>query len=976
MKIERLHIAHFGKFSDYTLAFEDGFSVFYGDNEDGKSTILECLRMLFYGSAGRGSDPGKNPRIKYLPWDGSKMAAAVEFQEKGRHYRLERNFGKTNSGDRVVLKDALTGEILPCSGEPGEEFFGMGLSAFEKSLFIGQLGGFSGSADKEDEMNRRLANLVSTGDETASYTLVEQRLKKAQNSLCTPKKVGALDKQEQKLENLREELQNARQLEEQEASLKFRQKEREETQKLLEEKEKAAEGALKIQEALEELQNSRRELQQSLRLEELEKEEKKCRGQLLGADGKKADAVLLQEAEKHWKDLDIQKVLYSDASQRLATSQKEWEAFLEETDGEENAAVPSREKMEVFFSLKKTVEENKKKEETYQKSIRLQKQMRQVKDAAEALEKSRRRVEELLPQVRQKEEEWERLKEEKEKAEAALAEAELSHRQLLWKKEQEEKQRRETEISARREENARKGRGILLLVVGGILLAAGIFLGIYVHPAAYLLSVLGAGAGILGAFSLRKPAVSEEMSSEIPLQEEEERLRLEEEKQRLSSILPLLEEAEKQLLGIREEERKAREDSKRDEGIYAYCEKFLKNSLSSYTKEEIRAAAEIVGKEEVSASGETSEIPALEAEKKLEEILKTYGCEKTEELEKRFREKQERVLKKEQLQQECAKASEEAEKKKKDVLSVIQELRSCLGAFSEKGLHNMEEIRETFLRLKEGWEQLRQISQKKAGLLQGLEKAPEPSFVLEERIQKEEKALMEESGELPEPLSPEELAQLESSLRQIRKERGELQRQEGAEGQQAEDLWKGRLSVSQLERLIAEEEQSAGEKRERLEALKIAGDAMEHAFRELQSGYGPLLNTAAAEIFRRLTGGKYTGMLVDKSFGLSVMEKGESSSHEWKYLSSGTVDQAYFALRLAISHLICGGEKELPLFLDDVFAQYDDTRTEQGLRFLQEYAGENGGQIFLFTCHRHLASMAQKKGAGLHALQSHIEKEK
>ena len=102
-----------------------------------------------------------------------------------------------------------------------------------------------------------------------------------------PKKVGALDKQEQKLENLREELQNARQLEEQEASLKSRQKEREETQKLLEEKEKAAEGALKIQEALKELQNSRRELQQSLRLEELEKEEKNCNEQLMGANGKK-----------------------------------------------------------------------------------------------------------------------------------------------------------------------------------------------------------------------------------------------------------------------------------------------------------------------------------------------------------------------------------------------------------------------------------------------------------------------------------------------------------------------------------------------------------------------------------------------------------------------------------------------------------------------------------------------------------------
>ena len=49
-------------------------------------------------------------------------------------------------------------------------------------------------------------------------------------------------------------------------------------------------------------------------------------------------------------------------------------------------------------------------------------------------------------------------------------------------------------------------------------------------------------------------------------------------------------------------------------------------------------------------------------------------------------------------------------------------------------------------------------------------------------------------------------------------------------------------------------------------------DAVEQAFRELQSGYGPLLNKASAEIFSRLTGGKYTGMLVDKSFGLSVME--------------------------------------------------------------------------------------------------------
>lgn len=972
MKIERLHIGHFGRFSDYTLDFKNGFSILYGDNEDGKSTILECLRMLFYGSSGRGSDPARNPRVRYLPWDGTKMSAAVEFEEKGRRYRLERRFGKTNAGDRVTLKDALTGESLPCTGEPGEEFFGMGISAFEKSLFIGQLGGFSGSGDKEDEMNRRLANLVSTGDETASYTQVAQRLLKAQNSLSTARKVGSLDKQEQKLEALREELQAARNLEEQEASLKSQRKEREERQRELSEKEQTAERLLKIQEELKKLEAGKRELQQACQLEELEKEEDALEKVLSGSGDKRVDSVLLQEADTLFKDLGIQRVLYNDAAERLHKKEEEQKNFLEEQSAEKSI-FPTKEEMEEFFRLKKQLAENEESREKGQKLLRLQKQMKQVKDAREALEKSRSKAERCLPEIRKQEEECTRLREEKEKAEAALSEAELAHRQLLWKREQEESLRREAEEEAQKERKIGRRKKLLFLAVGGVLLLLGIFLGATVHPAGYAFCAVGAAAAALGAFSAKATSASQEKVSPSSVQEEEGLLRLEEIKGRLSRLLPVLEESEKQLEALREEERLAREESKRDEGVFAYCETFLKNSLSSFTPEEIRAATESFERGEIALRAE-GEISENAAEERMADILSAFGCKSVEELEDLCRSRQECLHKQELLEQERSRASEEVEKKKRDVLRLASELRTCLSPFSEKELHTGEELSILLKRLREAWEKAQQLAQKKKGILQALERAPGSSEVLRKELQQREAALRRQNGgELPQSLSLEEAKKLEAALRQIRKERGELQLQEGAQGQQAADLWRGRRSVSQLERMIAEEELSAGEKRERLEALRAASDAMEQAFRELQSGYGPLLNKASAEIFSRLTGGKYTGMLVDKSFGLSVMEKGESTSHEWKYLSSGTVDQAYFALRLAISRLITGEEEAPPLFLDDVFAQYDETRTQRGLKFLSEYAEERGNQILLFTCHRHLAVMAEKEGASVCCIQERKE---
>ena len=62
-------------------------------------------------------------------------------------------------------------------------------------------------------------------------------------------------------------------------------------------------------------------------------------------------------------------------------------------------------------------------------------------------------------------------------------------------------------------------------------------------------------------------------------------------------------------------------------------------------------------------------------------------------------------------------------------------------------------------------------------------------------------------------------------------------------------------------------------------------------------------------------------------------------------VSYGTMQQVYFALRLASAGLL-SGESEVPVILDEPFAMYDEKRLESALRILSGSAR----QVILFTC--------------------------
>ena len=71
--------------------------------------------------------------------------------------------------------------------------------------------------------------------------------------------------------------------------------------------------------------------------------------------------------------------------------------------------------------------------------------------------------------------------------------------------------------------------------------------------------------------------------------------------------------------------------------------------------------------------------------------------------------------------------------------------------------------------------------------------------------------------------------------------------------------------------------------------------------------------------------------------------------HESGFLSRGTVDQLYLALRLALCDMLLSGDEPCPIVLDDALINFDDTRMGYALDVLREIAQRR--QILLFTCH-------------------------
>lgn len=128
-----------------------------------------------------------------------------------------------------------------------------------------------------------------------------------------------------------------------------------------------------------------------------------------------------------------------------------------------------------------------------------------------------------------------------------------------------------------------------------------------------------------------------------------------------------------------------------------------------------------------------------------------------------------------------------------------------------------------------------------------------------------------------------------------------------------------------------------------LEALALAEETLQSLAAEMEQSGASRLNKRVAEIFSQITGGQWGEVILSEKYEPRIAEEYRVRSVE--AFSVGTMQQAYFAFRMAAGQLL-EQEETLPILMDEVFSMYDGRRLKEALTWI----GRQKRQIFLFTC--------------------------
>lgn len=191
---------------------------------------------------------------------------------------------------------------------------------------------------------------------------------------------------------------------------------------------------------------------------------------------------------------------------------------------------------------------------------------------------------------------------------------------------------------------------------------------------------------------------------------------------------------------------------------------------------------------------------------------------------------------------------------------------------------------------------------------------------------------------------------LEEQLQQLKDQKKALQlqaaRQEGSGDQVQSQIQEKEVELENLTEQMVELQQETPEEqhaREDRDALELAAETMSRLAARMSKTLEHTLDKEMSGILAQITGNVHEQLQVTDGQGIVLAEQMQKRTPE--AYSQGTMQQAYFSYRMAAGHMLMK-EEPLPFLLDETFANYDEERLRQTLRWLAEQ--EN--QIFLFTC--------------------------
>ncbi len=128
----------------------------------------------------------------------------------------------------------------------------------------------------------------------------------------------------------------------------------------------------------------------------------------------------------------------------------------------------------------------------------------------------------------------------------------------------------------------------------------------------------------------------------------------------------------------------------------------------------------------------------------------------------------------------------------------------------------------------------------------------------------------------------------------------------------------------------------------------------------------------ASTYLTRLTSGKYTRIWTRLVGEELLVDNAHGESLVVEKLSRGTRETVFLSLRLALVSAYARRGALIPLVLDDVLVNFDGHRAHCAAEVLVDFA-RSGYQILMFTCHAHMRDLFYNLGVDVRILPNHRE---
>lgn len=914
MIIKKINVKSFGKLKNKEIELKDGLNIIYGENESGKSTLQSFIKVMLYGVCNKKGKKTLSDRAKYTPLGESSFSGELLIEENGEEILIDRSFGKTKKYDDGNILNNITGEKINKYSwqEPGKDILNISSDGFKNTLFISQMG-CTVESSKQDDVLNKIINILECGADEVSYKKIKNNLEENKKSLTNSRKTGKLDLLRIKESEL---------LEERYKRVKIHEENIENELYLKGLKEKRTDLNLKI----EELELHKRNLKKS----ELKNEYENI-NEYLNKKEKLEEELkdLLEELKEVQAICDLKKL------NNLRDEFKNYE-FLKES---------LKEKEDKIEKLKESICEYNEKLKSYgilnEISNNLETKLIELRIEDDRLRENYKVIQKVKEELYQ-------LNEKKDDFLSHLNALKLNDDLVLQIEKDLEKYNNEKiypsinanlkeEKNIIEEESKSFSRKIFIFRVGeviSILLCAFLFISYFKSEniMTLALSILGM---LLFIFLLAKSSLNKKEKDNIS--------------KRINEIDELInEKKEIEVLKNKIDEYKQFLKVKDEYSIKETLEdyRFIKKELDIlYVEIKEKEKSLILLKED-----ETKE-KILSNEAFIDKLLRVTGVASIDEILELSRAKKSHEDLLIRKKSEFNEAKEDLNQLNNRRLEIEGKIKAYLENTSLQGItldevyFRLEEI-EAKIEYKEGLKnKLNSVEENCNLLLKGRDVLEVKNGLLYEESEVENKVYNSEEEILNEiKLKNNDLLNIEKEIKDV------------------EYLISSKeltcRSLFLIDEEIAEVKGKIKSLEKKLKGIEIATNYMEKAFKELQKSFGPVINKKVEDIFKDVTKGAYKDLRVSEDYNLVVKDTKSNKIMDASYLSSGTYDQIYLALRLGIIDIIFE-DKKVPIILDESFTQYDDNRLKTMLDIIYKRVYKN--QIILFTCQKREINILKDK---------------